>query len=315
MGKKLNMESKYEKYGYFFITPFFLVFLLFNFYPMVNSILTSFYSTTNNVTQFVGLQNYVRLIYDTQFFQSLYNTAVMWIIGFIPQLIFAITLAAILSDKDIKVPGRGFFRAVYYLPNLVTLSSIGLLMYYFLDKESGSLNKILMSLHILQLPYDWNQDTLAVRCTVAFTSWWIWFGFTMIIFMAGISAIPDELFEAARVDGANKWQTFWNVTIPSIKGSVLYNIITSIIGGLSMFDVPYVLTGGSGTPLGDALFRIKDSPEQLYQAMTTVNYMYNMTFRNYDSGYGSTIYVGMFVVILVIVAFSFRILNNNFSKE
>lgn len=302
MLKRLKAGDKYGQYGYIFTAPFFIVLLLFNIYPMLYSVYTSLTSWdgSTRAPEFIGLKNFSDLFQDTLFFQTIANTAIMWIINVVPQMIFAIGLAAILADRYTTLKGLGFYRAIFFLPNLVTMASVGLLFYYILDWKTGTLNKVLVDMNIIAEPINWLQDVWATRLSISFVLWWMWFGYTMIIFMSGIKAIPDDIYEAARVDGANRWQTFLKITLPSIKGSIIYNVVTSVIGGLSIFDVPYVLANGVGSPQDKAL--------------TMVNYMFNMTVKNYNYGYGATIYVGMFVIVLVFAILAFKLLDRNMAK-
>ncbi|OPJ61552.1 carbohydrate ABC transporter permease [Clostridium oryzae] len=243
--------------------------------------------------QFIGLQNYQRIIHDTMFFQSIKNTAIMWIINIIPQIVVALFLAVILNERKIK--GKGILRSVYYLPNLVTMASVSVLFSFILDWKTGSLNRILQAAHIINQPINWLQDITAARGAVAFINWWMWFGYSMIIFMAGIKAIPDELNEAAIVDGANKWQTFKNITLPLIRPTMLYIMITSLIGGMAMFDVPYVLTNGEGAPQNSIL--------------TMVMYLYNTAFKNRYFGYGATVGVALFILMSIAVSVAYKFIN------
>lgn len=302
MLKKLKAGDKYGHYGYIFTAPFFIALLLFNIYPMLYTVIMSFFEWDGTTTapKFLGLANFQELFKDELFYQSIANTFFIYFFNVVPQMVLAVVIAAILADNFSSVKGKGFFRAVYYLPNLVTMASVGVLFYYIMDWQTGSLNKILMGMGAISEHVNWLQDPLATRLTISFIQFWMWFGYSMIIFMAGIKAIPDDIYEAARVDGANKWQTFWKITLPSIKGSIIYNIVTSVIGGLSMFDVPYVITGTTGAPQDKAL--------------TMVNYMYNMMIKNYNFGYGATIYVGMFLIIIVFAGLAFKLLDKNMGK-
>jgi multiple sugar transport system permease protein len=129
----------------------------------------------------------------------------------------------------------------------------------------------------------------------------MWFGYTMIIFMAGIKAIPEEIFEAACIDGANKWQVFCRITLPCLKPTMLYQVITALIGGMTMFDIPYVLSGGNGSPQSSVL--------------TMVMYLYNSTFQNYNFGYGATIGVVLFVIIIIFAAIAFKLMRSGQAAE
>lgn len=295
MFKSLTKGDKYGQYGYIFILPFFIVMSLFIIYPIIQTMSLSFTEWDGSIIppKFVGFQNYAELIRDPLFYKSVANTWIIWIANIIPQMLFGLGLAVLLTDRNIK--GKEFFRAVYYLPNLITMASIGALVYFMFDWQSGSVNKILMGLKIIKEPFYWFQDITASRLIVSFTAWWMWFGYTMIIFMAGIKAIPEDLFEAARVDGASKWQVFWNVTLPLLKPIMLYQIVTSVIGGLSMYDLPFVISGGTGSP--------QDS------LTTMVMYVYSTAFRNFHYGYGSAIGVGLFIHIIIVVAIAFKFVN------
>lgn len=295
MFKSLSKGDKYGHYAYIFIIPFFVVMSIFIIYPIIQTINLSLTEWDGSILppKFVGLKNYINLIQDQVFYKSVMNTWIIWIANIIPQMIFGLGLAVILTDRAMK--GKGFFRAIYYLPNLITMASIGALVYFLVDWKSGSVNRILMALNIIDEPFYWLQDIFASRMIVSLTSWWMWFGYSMIIFMAGIKAIPEDLFEAARVDGASKWQVFWSITLPLLKPIMLYQVVTSIIGGLSMYDIPFVLSGGTGAP--------QDS------LLTMVMYVYSTAFRNFHYGYGSAIGVGLFVHIVIFVAIAFKFVN------
>lgn len=284
-----------DHHGYIFIAPFFIALAIFVIYPIIYSFVISFTKWDGSILppKFIGLDNYKRLINDAFFIKSIKNTWIMWLGCIIPQMFFGLGLATILTDREVR--GKAFFRWVYYLPNLVTMASVGTLIFFLLDWQSGSVNKLLLSLGLIQEPFNFLQDIFASRTAVSVTLWWMWFGYSMIIFMAGIKAIPEELFEAARVDGANKWQIFWNITLPCLRPIILYQTVTSVIGGLTMFDIPYVLSGGNGAPQSSTL--------------TMVMYLYNTTFANYNFGYGATVGVGLFFLIAIFVAIAFRLIN------
>jgi multiple sugar transport system permease protein len=249
--------------------------------------------------EFVGIDNFKKLAQDAYFFKSIGNTLIMWIASVIPQMIFGLGLAVVLTENRLR--GKAFFRWIYYLPNLVTMASVGVLFFFLLDWQSGSINMLLMKIGMIKEPINWLQSIACTRGAVSFTLWWIWFGYTMIIFMAGIKAIPEELFEAARVDGANKWQVFWKITLPCLRPTMLYQVVTTLIGGMTMFDVPYVLTGGNGAPQASAL--------------TMVMYLYNTAFQNYNLGYGAAIGVGLFIMIVAFVVIAFKLMTKKMATE
>jgi multiple sugar transport system permease protein len=299
MIKRKSLDKSH--YGYLFIAPYFIAFFLFGIFPILYSFYLSFTKWNGSIAKpsFIKLANYERLIQDTVFFKSIGNTLIMWTVSIIPQMIFAIILAALLTNSKLK--GKEAFRGIYYLPNLITMASVAVLFRFLMDWQSGALNRVLMSFHIIGSPVNWLQDVTSTRLTVSFISWWMWFGYSMIIFMAGIKAISEDVFEAATVDGASKGQCFWNITLPLLRPTMVYSIITSLIGGMTMFDVPFVLTNGDGAPQGGIL--------------TMVMYLYNTAFRNYNFGYGATIGTGLFLIILVAVILAYKLVNKNESYD
>lgn len=297
----ISKKIRKDHNGYIFITPFFIILSIFVIYPILYSIAISFTKWDGSIIppEFIGINNYKRLVNDVFFRRSIRNTWIMWLGCIIPQMIFGLGLAVFLSERKLK--GKSFFRWVYYLPNLVTMASVGALVFFLMNWPAGSVNRMLMTFGIIDEPYNFLENVFAARATISITLWWMWFGYSMIIFMAGIKAIPEEYFEAARVDGASKWQVFWNITLPCLKPIILYQAVTSVIGGLTMFDVPYVLTQARGNPQATTL--------------TMVMYLYNTTFANYNFGYGATIGVGLFVIVMIFVAIAFRLINKNSAHD
>ncbi|MDT8715523.1 sugar ABC transporter permease [Clostridium sp. 19966] len=292
---KLKNKVNKNNYAYLFIAPYFIAFMIFGLYPILYTFYLSLtdWDGTASTPKFILFDNFKTLIRDTTFFSSIGNTAIMWIANIIPQMIFALFLAVALTNTKIK--GKEFFRGIFFLPNLVTVASVAVLFRFIMDWQTGALNRILMSLKILNQPVEWLQSITATRGGVSFINWWMWFGYTMIIIIAGIKAIPDDVLEAAIVDGANKWQSFWNITLPLIRPTMLYTVITSLIGGMTMFDVPFLLTNGDGSPQGSIL--------------TMVMYQYNTAFRTYNFGYGATIGTGLFILLAVVVFIAYKMMN------
>lgn len=221
-----------EKYGLLFIAPFFITFLIFQLYPMIYSFYVSFlkWDGMSKKVKFVGISNYARLFSDDIFIKTIANTWIMWLGGVIPQMILALTLAVVLNEARLK--GKDMFRAIYFFPNLVTATSIGILFAFLFDWQAGSVNKILINIHLIKEPINFLMSENYSRGIVSLTSFWMWFGYSMIIFMAGIKNIPEELYEAATVDGASKSQAFFSITIPLLRPTILFSFITSLIGGM-----------------------------------------------------------------------------------
>lgn len=288
---KHGKSISYAKYGRLFVFPYFLIFIVFQLFP----ILFTLYLTTvnwNGISKmhFVGFSNFARLLSDKFFYLSLWVTLRIWLIAAVPQILMALFLASLFSYR--KIRGKALFQAVFYLPNLITATSVAVLFSILLDHQGGALNQILLKLHILKEPIKWLIYPKWASLTVSFIQWWQWFGYTMILVSAGIKAIPSELFEAAKIDGASFYHSFIKITLPLLKNTLTYVLITSIIGGLQIFDVPNVLTGGLGEPDKSIL--------------TVVMYLYNTSFRYSNYGYGSAVAYGLFFVICIFSFISFK---------
>lgn len=289
-----------ENYGYLFILPFFITFTIFMIYPILYTFFLSFNSYDGlGDMEFVGVDNYVRLAGDKFFWISLFNTCKIWFWNIVPQIGFALLLSGLFSLNKIK--GEGFFKAVFYFPNLVTAASIALLFNVLLDWQSGSINHLLEGLGLIKDKIDWLNTPKYAQSTVSLIQWWMWFGQTLIILMAGMSSIPTSYYEAAKVDGATNWQIFTKITLPLLKPTLLYVCVTSLIGGMQLFDVPMVLTDGTGAPQGSI--------------MTMIIYLYNQAFRYENFGYASAVAYGIFLIISTGSFFIFRSMREKKSGE
>lgn len=294
--------TKLNRYGYLFIAPFWIIFLVFSIYPVG---LTFYYSFTNyagsGVAEVVGLANYKRLFTDHYFVEAFFNTWKIWGINFLLQMGLALLLALIFSDMRMKMKGLAFFRSIFYLPNLITISSVALLFGILLDWQHGSLNMVLMNLGVISEPINWLNKPTTAQLSVSLILTWMWFGHSFIVVMAGISGISKDYYEAALIDGANRWQTFIKITLPLLKPILLYIMITSLIGGLQLFDLPMLLTDGIGSPDG--------------ALNTMVLYLYNQAFKYNNYGYASAVAYGLFIITLIFSAFIFKGMYGNQNKK
>ncbi|MBN1181815.1 MAG: sugar ABC transporter permease [Bacteroidales bacterium] len=274
-----------NNYGYFFIMPFFILFFIFSLYPIIYTFILSLHEYDGLSDKvFVGMDNYSRLIGDKYFWMSIKSTWRIWIVNIIPQITIALWLAAIFTFNRIK--GQAFFRAFFYLPNLVTAASIALLFNVLLDWQNGVINQALASTGLITEKINWLRIPSASQNWVAFIQYWMWYGQTTILLLAGMSAIPTSYYEAAIADGANKIKIFFFITLPLLRPTMIYITVTSMIGGMQIFDIPMVLTDGAG------------APEAALQTM--VIYLYNQAFRFNNMGFGSAIAYGIFALIAVL---------------
>ena len=252
MENKNKIKSvSYAKWGYIFILPFFLSYAVFSLIPLVDTIRNSFYDyyafgLKTVGPNWVGLSNYISLL-SADLPKYAWNTFVMWILGFVPQIIVALILASWFTDVRLKIHGKQFFKVVIYLPNLIMASAFAML-FFALFSNSGPINNILMSMGIIGEAIRFMESTLGARTLVALMNFLMWFGNTTIMLMAAIMGINPSVFEAAEIDGCTHFQKFFKITLPNIRPLLTYTLITSLIGGLQMFDVPQILTGGKGAP-------------------------------------------------------------------
>ncbi|SEG11931.1 multiple sugar transport system permease protein [Caloramator fervidus] len=296
------MNSK-SKYGYLFISPFFIVFSIFGIYPIILSLYMSFTDYKGIGSPFkanwVGLQQYIRLIHDKYFLQAFINTWKIWGVNIILQLTLALILAVIFSDITLRIRGLSLFRAIFYLPNLMTVSSVALLFLYILDWHHGALNSLLLKYGIISKPINWLGQPATAQLSVSLIQTWLWFGHTFIIIFAGIQGISKDYFEAAMIDGASRMQIFFKITLPLLKPIMLYVVITSLIGGLQLFEIPFLISqNGLGGPEGSLV--------------TMVLYLYNHAFKYHNFGYAAAVAYGLFLIIL---AFSFIVFKSMFKEE
>ncbi|MEK5643813.1 MULTISPECIES: carbohydrate ABC transporter permease [Paenibacillus] len=283
-----------DHYGYFFIAPFFIIFLLFGLYPILYSLYISFTNWDGIRTpEFVGLGNYVAVFHDPIFYKTFLNTLFIWGVSVIPQLTVSLVLAFILNEKFVK--GRNIFRAVYFFPHIVTAASLGLLVSLIFDWQSGGLNHFLVESGIIHDPINWKNNAWFMRLIVSSILFFQYFGYSMIIYLAGLQGIDPSLTEAAQIDGATKKHVFLHITVPMLKPIILFQVITSIIGGMQIFDQPFTLTNGTGAP---------DRA-----SMTSIMYLYNVAFQSTRFGYGAAIAFCLFIIIILFSVLSFVLTN------
>ncbi len=264
----------------------FIVFLIFSLFPILYSFVLSFcdMDVLSGRFTFVGMRNYQRLFESGYFFKSIGNTLLIWIMSIIPQLGIAFILALILSNKWFR--GRFLLRNIYYFPNLVTPVTIGLLFGAMFSYPGGAVNNIITMLGLEAVDFQNNQ--MLARMVIAIAICWKNFGFNIIYFTAGINSISDDVLEAAEVDGASNWQKITRITLPLMRPILIYVLVTSVIGGLQMFDESHLVF--KSVP-GDA-------------TVTMVKYLYDSAFERFQFGYAAAVAYGIFVIIIIASVFS-----------
>lgn len=249
--KKRKQNVSYGKWGYIFILPFFIVFFVFQLIPLASTIYYSFFEYYRDGLSivgpnFVGLDNYKTLL-SADLPKYMGNTILLWLLGFIPQIAISLLLAVWFTDLRMRIRGMQFFKVVIYMPNLIMASAFAML-FFALFSDNGPVNSFMVSAGIIEEPIRFLSSVIGTRGLVALMNFLMWFGNTTILLMAAVMGISPNLFEAAEIDGANHRQIFTRVTLPMIRPILVYVLITSMIGGLQMFDVPQILTKGTGNP-------------------------------------------------------------------
>ncbi len=298
--QKQSRVVSYNKWGYIFLIPFIAVYVVFQFIPLVTTVVNSFYENyRSGLTQigptFIGFENYKKILQNKDLWTYAQNTLIMWAMGFIPQILVSLLLGAWFSNPSLRLKGQRFFKTVIYLPNLIMASAFAML-FFTLFSNSGPVNSILMQAGVISEPYKFLSNVWSARSLVAFMNFLMWFGNTTILLMAGMMGIDTSLFEAAQVDGATSTQVFFRITLPLLRPILVYVMITSLIGGLQMFDVPQILTNGTGDPMRST--------------MTLIMYLNKHLFsKNY--GMAGALSVLLFIVTGVLSMIVYKATNGN----
>ena len=240
---------------------------------------------------------YAGLVFDGKFWEAFGNTGLLFFLNFVPQLFFALVFAVWFADVSLKIRFGGLFKTILYLPNIITAASVAVLFASLFGYPSGPINQFTVQTFGLHEAVNYFRSEIWTRGIVAFIQFWMWYGTTIIVLSAGILGIPPALFESAVVDGAKPGQMFWRITLPLLRPIMSFTLVTSLIGGLQMYDIPFLLTNRRGDPNGSIT--------------TTAIYLYNQAFSSASNySYAATISVGMFLLILVLAAILFRMMRD-----
>lgn len=290
--------------GYVFVAPFVIVFLIFSVYPVLRTLYLSFTDAKLagvGEQHFVWFDNYKRVFTDKFFWKSLWNTVRIWAVNIVLQLGLAFLLTIVFSDIKYKMRGLGIFRVVYYLPNLIAATSVAFLFQTLLDWRYGTFNQIINGIYKLfganYNPVDWLGSPSTAGNTIAVIQAWMWFGNSFIMLMAGVQGISRDYFEAAAIDGAGRWTVFGKITLPLLKPIMLYVAITSLIGGLQLFDLPFLMSSTSSASYNSL--------------QTAVMYLYKFGFTTgtTQTGYASAIAYALFLITMLVSIVQLKVFN------
>jgi multiple sugar transport system permease protein len=287
---------------YVLLSPFVLLFLIFGLFPILFSFYLMFHSWDPvqglDSMSYVGLDNLSFAVEDPLVWTSLYNTLWLAVASGLPQHLVAIPLAYLINER--LGSWRNAAMGVYFLPYITSTVAIAIMFSTLFSTDYGAVNAALQTL--AQSPWlgallppeniDWLGHPQTIKPVVALVVFWRYVGFNVILYVAAMQSIPRDLYEAARMDGARGLRIFWFITLPQLKPMMFFGVTLTVIGGLQLFEEPFILTGGKGG--------------MEYAGMTTAMYMYRTAFEFNDFGLASAISWMLFLVILVLTVFTNR---------
>lgn len=274
--RQRNMVS-----GYLFISPFYLLFAIFGIFPILFSFYLAFFRWDGlGDMEYVGFNNFIIIFNDPLFWKSLYNTIMIGLMGTAPQLIVALLLAFALNSALIKF--KGLFRLAIFLPYVTSIVAVAIVFsVIFSNQDSGLVNSILGIFGIE--PVTWTRSEWGTKVAIATMVFWRWVGYNTIIYLAGMQSIPNDLYEAAKIDGASLRQQIMHITIPMLKPFILFTVFTATIGALQIFAEPHIFQGRGGRPEG----------------ISVVLYLYRDAFSSNFFGTASATAIVLFFIIII----------------
>lgn len=287
--KKMSLTKKQNLMGWAFLAPATILIFVMSFYPMIRAFILSLETGTGANMRFTGFSNYARMFKDKVFLQSIGNTFLYLLIQVPVMLILAILLAQLLNNKDLKF--KGLFRTCVFLPCATALVSYSLI-FRSLFAVDGFVNSILIKLHILDTGYNFLGHATSAKAIIIIALIWRWTGYNMVFYLSGLQNIEYSVYEAAKIDGASGWKTFWKITVPLLKPTIIMTFIMSINGTLQLFDESMNLTNG-----GPANTTI-----------TMSHYIYNTCFRNKPNfGYAAAMAFLVFILVAILAAINMKV--------
>ncbi|HVL26017.1 MAG TPA: sugar ABC transporter permease [Thermomicrobiales bacterium] len=290
--RRVLREMRKQWTAYLFLSPVLLLFLVFTFFSVGYAFYLSFHKW--NILEphkpFVGFDNYARLLDDDRFRQAVLNT-IYYTAASVPLTIALGLLVALLLNNQIR--GRGFFRTLYYLPVITPLVIASIIWKWVYNGDYGLANYYLLKLHVINEPLLWLADKNLAMPSVIITSVWKGVGFAMVVYLAGLQSIPEEYYDAAKIDGATGWRRLRDITIPLLSSTTLFLLVISILGSFQVFTQIFIMTNGG--PLG--------------RTRTIVWYIYTTAFKDYNMGYAAAMAFALFAMMLGFTLLQLRFLR------
>lgn len=285
----MTLLAKQRAAGWAFLTPATLMIVIMSFYPMIRAFILSLQTGTGTNMTFTGVSNYARILKDTVFQQSIKNTFFYLIIQVPIMLVLAILLAQLLNNRDLKL--KGLFRTCVFLPCATSLVSYAII-FRSLFATDGLINAVLVNLGVLSTGYNFLGNAMSAKIVIIIALIWRWTGYNMVFYLAALQNIEYSVYEAAKIDGANGWKTFWGITVPLLKPTIIMTFIMSINGTLQLFDESLNLTKGG--PANSTI--------------TMSHYIYNTCFINSPNfGYAAAMSFLVFIMVAVLAFINLKV--------
>lgn len=289
MAQKSKVTRAEERTGYLYTSPFFLIFAVFGLFPIIYTFWVAFHQWDPfSAPTFIGLENFVKLADDPRLWIAIRNTFSIWILSTVPQILFALLLAWMLNHSRIR--GNTFWRSLILIPNITSVVAVAVVFGQLFGRDYGMVNWLLTVLGFG--PIDWVNGTLSSHILISIMVIWRWTGYNALIYLAAMQAVPEDLYEAAEMDGASKFRQFISITIPQIRPTLIFTVIVSTIGGLQIFAEPLILDGQG---YGGGVSR---------QFSTVTLFMFEQGFSRFEYGYASAI-----AIVLATIVIAFSVLN------
>jgi len=279
-----------------FVAPFFGLFVVFGAFPLLYTAWVSLHdwNLLEGDRGYLGLANYGELLADPDFYNALANTVGIFVLAAVPEFLLALGIAALL-DRPLR--GATWWRTGILLPNVVSVVAIGLVFGQLFSRDYGVVNEVLGWFGVA--PVNWQATSWTSHLAVASMVLWRWTGYNALIYLAAMQAVPGDLYEAAALDGASRWRTFWSITVPGIRPALAFTAIAGTVNGLQLFAEPQLFdSGGSGGTGGNDR-----------QFQTLVMYLYEKGFTHFDAGYAAALTWVMFVICALFALVNYRLVR------
>ena len=289
----MNKTGKKSWIAYLYILPMIVLSFVLVYYCIIDTVVVSFtdWDGMTDVFHFVALKNYIKMFKDHVFWTSVVNNLIFFVGTVFIQALLGFVLAVLLKKK---LPGSNVFKAIYFMPIAMATSIITAIFRIIMDPTNGALNQFLRAIHLNGFAVNWLGDPKIALVSVIIVNIFQWMGFSMITYYAGLMSLPDDVYEAAKIDGAGFWRTTFSVTLPILKGTTNVLIILGIVGSLKTFDIVKLLTGGG--------------PGRSTTVMNT--YLYEKAFKDFNAGGAASIGVAILIIAMVM-----SFLQVKFGKE